>query len=143
MLSRRIILVAIALACASRLASADPAYRVIVNADNPVTSISKDTLAAMLLKTKNTWGNGSKVLPVDQRVGNRPREAISRAVHGRSATAIKNWWNQQIFAGKGVPPPELSSDAKVIAFVTGNPGAIGYVAADANVGTAKVITLTD
>jgi hypothetical protein len=33
-----------------------------------------------------------------------PREGFSKEVHGRSVTAIKSFWNQQIFAGRQVPP---------------------------------------
>jgi ABC-type phosphate transport system substrate-binding protein len=139
---RTIMLVALALVV-SLPAHADPGYRVIVHRDNPVTTLTKGQVAKMLTKKTTTWKNGNKVLPVDQRVGSKVRDAISRAVHGRSAKAIKTWWNQQIFAGKGVPPPELSSDAKVVSYVAANPGAIGYVSADAPTGDTKVVTLSE
>jgi hypothetical protein len=42
-----------------------------------------------------------------------------------------------------VPPPELASDAKVIAFVLSNPGAIGYVDGAAATGDAKVIVVNE
>ncbi len=142
MTRRSLFLLAILLFFA-RDASADPGYRVIVNSANPVSSISKDHLGQMLLKTRTTWGNGNKVLPVDQRIGSRVRDVVSNAVHGRSASVIKNWWNQQIFAGKGVPPPELATDAKVVAYVSANPGAIGYVAGDAPTGDTKSVTITE
>ena len=118
-------------------------WKVIVHPSNPVTSISKPRLSRFLLKSTTTWDNGGKVLPVDQKVTSSARDGMSRVVHGRSARVIKNWWNQQIFAGKGVPPPELGSDAKVVTFVLGNPGAIGYVDGAAPTGDAKVITVTD
>jgi ABC-type phosphate transport system substrate-binding protein len=118
-------------------------WKAIVHPSNPATSISKSRLSRYLLKTTTTWDNGNKVLPVDQRVSSAVRDSASRAIHGRSARVIKNWWNQQIFAGKGVPPPELGSDAKVLAYVLGNPGAVGYVDGAAATGDAKVITVTD
>lgn len=118
-------------------------WKVIVHPSNPVTSISKPRLARFLLKSATAWDNGNKVMPVDQKVTSATRDAVSRAVHGKSARVIKNWWNQQIFAGKGVPPPELASDTKVVAYVLGNPGAIGYVDSATVTGDAKVIPLTD
>jgi ABC-type phosphate transport system substrate-binding protein len=118
-------------------------WKVIVHPSNPVSSISKPRFARFLLKSSTSWDNGNKVLPVDQKVTSGTRDAVSRAVHGKSARVIKNWWNQQIFAGKGVPPPELGTDAKVVAFVLGNPGAIGYVDSAAPTGDAKVIPVTD
>jgi ABC-type phosphate transport system substrate-binding protein len=114
---------------------------VIVHPSNPPTAIDKGQLSKLLLKVNTTWSNGNKVMPVDQKVTSGTRDAISRAVHGRSARVIKNWWNQQIFAGKGVPPPELASDARVIAFVLTNPGAVGYVDGAAVTGDAKVIAV--
>ena len=115
----------------------------IVNPDNPITSISKLDALEDFLKSQTSWSNGNRIMPVDLRVTSRVRDALSRAIHGRSATVIKNWWNQQIFAGKGVPPPELASDAKVVSYVLANTGAIGYVAADVNVGDAKTVAVTE
>jgi ABC-type phosphate transport system substrate-binding protein len=143
-MTRRIILLSIVvLALYPAGVRAEPAYRVVVNPQNPITSISKALLSKMLLKTQATWSNGNRILPIDLGVKHRARDAMSRAVHGRSAIVIKNWWNQQIFAGKGVPPPEVGSDAKVLAYVLANPGAIGYVSTDVNVGDAKVIAVTE
>jgi ABC-type phosphate transport system substrate-binding protein len=42
--------------------------------------------------------------------------------------AIVAAWQQEIFAGREIPPAEKPGDAAVIAFVKANPGAIGYVA---------------
>ncbi len=140
-MTRRLLLLAILFI--STVAHADPGYRVIINPENPTTSISRSTLSKVFLKSQTSWSNGNRIMPVDLRVTSRVRDALSRYVHGRSATVIKNWWNQQIFAGKGVPPPELATDAKVVAYVLANAGAIGYVAADAPIGDARTITVTE
>jgi ABC-type phosphate transport system substrate-binding protein len=132
--------VALLLLVAARPAQAD-GWKVIVHPSNPATSINKSRLSGLLLKTTTTWDNGNKVMPVDQKVTSGVRDSVSRAVHGRSARVIKNWWNQQIFAGKGVPPPELATDAKVLAYVLSNPGAVGYVDGAAATGDAKVIAV--
>ena len=95
--------VALLILVAVRPAHAD-GWKVIVHPSNPTPSITKGKLSKLLLKTTTTWENGNKVMPVDQKVTSGTRDAMSRAVHGRSARVIKNWWNQQIFAGKGVPP---------------------------------------
>jgi ABC-type phosphate transport system substrate-binding protein len=123
-------------------AAAD-AFKVIVHPSNPTTTMSKSTISKLLLKKQTAWKNGTKVLPVDQRATGGTRDAFSRAVHGRSGGAIKKWWNQQIFAGKGVPPPEIDGDAKVLAYVLSHPGAIGYVGADTPSGDARVVAVTE
>jgi ABC-type phosphate transport system substrate-binding protein len=137
------VLVVLAIVLPVPSAQAEPAYRVIVNPDNPTTSLSKDQVGKMLLKKTTAWKHGGKVLPVDLKVTSKIRNAMSKSIHGRSARAIKSWWNQQIFAGKGVPPTELGSDAKVVSYVLANPGAIGYVSAGASIGDAKVVTITE
>jgi hypothetical protein len=48
--------------------------------------------------------------------------------------AIASYWQQQIFAGKDVPPPEQATEADVLAFVRDNAGAVGYVAAGTALG---------
>ncbi len=143
-MTRRLLLLSILLfALRPSRASADPVYRVIVNPANPIATLSKSSLSKILLKTETSWSNGNRIMPVDLRVSSRVRDALSRAIHGRSALVIKNWWNQQIFAGKGVPPPELATDARVIAYVIANPGAVGYVSADATLGDVKVVAVTE
>jgi hypothetical protein len=52
-------------------------------------------------------------------------------VHGKSVTAIKTYWQQQVFSGRDVPPVERPGDAEVVAYVRENVNAIGYVSAGA------------
>jgi ABC-type phosphate transport system substrate-binding protein len=129
---KRIILMvaALVLGATVRPASAQDVV-VIVNAANGQASISKDQLSAVFLKKSLKWNNGSPAAPVDQAKGSKARETFTRTVHGRSAAALDAYWQQQIFAGKDVPPSEKSSDADVIAFVKANPGAVGYVTSGA------------
>lgn len=111
-------------------------YVVVVNAASSVSSISKDELSKVFLK------KGGKLAPVDLAKGSSVRDAFSKAVHGRPAAAVATYWQQQIFAGKDVPPPEKGSDADVLAFVKSTPNGIGYVAASTTLGAGlKVVTV--
>jgi hypothetical protein len=62
-------------------------------------------------------------------------------VHARSVAAVKSYWQQVIFSGRGVPPPELESDEAVIRHVTRSPGAVGYVSGAANVRGVRVVSV--
>ena len=129
-----------------RSAAEDQGYRVIVNKDNPADSITRSELSQYLLKKSSRWGNGfaAKVDPVDLDSGSDVREAFSRAIHKRSVASIKNYWQRQIFSGRGVPPPEVASDAAVISHVQSRPGAIGYVSPRANLDSnVKVVSVSD
>jgi len=115
------------------LAVARPAraqgYVVIVNGNNAVKSLSKEQLTNIFLKKMVKWDGGVSIAPVDQDKSSKVRESFTKVVHGRSVSAVDSYWQQQIFAGKDVPPPERDSDADVIAFVKANANAIGYIAA--------------
>lgn len=122
--------------------TADAGFVVVVNRANPVSEISRADLARMFLKQTPRWSNGQSVEPVDL-VGSSPiREAFSRRVHQRSASSVISYWRQQIFSGRGVPPPEQANEAGVIRYVSGHAGAVGYVSATANVSTVKVLRVT-
>ncbi len=117
-------------------------FQVVVNAANSVSSISADELSKIFLKKADSWPGGSSATAVDLKADSPAREAFSQAVHGRGASAIASFWQQQIFAGKDVPPEEKGSPADVIAFVSANPGAVGYVPAGTDVGSGvKVISV--
>ena len=56
-------------------------------------------------------------------------------------SAIESYWRQQIYSGRGVPPPVKATDADVVAFVAANPGGIGYVSAAADTAGVKVVEI--
>jgi ABC-type phosphate transport system substrate-binding protein len=102
-------------------------FQIIVNPANPASSLPRDLVSRIFLKKVPKWDGGQAALPVDQDGGSPVRAAFSKLVHGKSAAAVASYWQQQIFAGRDIPPAEKAGDAAVIAFVRGNPGAIGYI----------------
>jgi hypothetical protein len=117
------------------------AYRVIVNPKNPLDAAEKRFIANALLKKTQHWPDGSLIHPVDLAIDAPTREELSRNLLGRSTSAVKSYWEQIIFSGRGVPPPELDSDERVIAYVLQHEGALGYVSNRANVGAVKVVSI--
>jgi ABC-type phosphate transport system substrate-binding protein len=121
----------LALAAFARPATAQD-FKVVVNAAAGVSSVSNSQLSDIFQKKARSLPDGTAAVPVDQPASSPVREAFSQAVHGRGASAIEAWWQQQIFAGKDVPPETKDSDAAVLSFVASTPGAIGYVSAGAS-----------
>ncbi len=144
MRSVRVLVVALALALAPR--ASQPAesetWKVIVHGASPVATLSRDEVNRLFLKKNTTWPDGSTVIPVDLPEGSAVRAAFSKAVLRKSVPEVRSYWENQVFSGRGVPPLEKASDRDVIAFVEGNPKAIGYVAGDA-VGAFKVLKVVD
>lgn len=116
-------------------------YQVIAHSGVGAGSLAKDQVSQMFLKKLGKWPDGKPVVPVDQAKSAPVREAFSKAVLGRGASAMVAFWQQQIFSGADVPPVEKATEADVIAFVKSTPGAIGYVSAGADVAGCKVITV--
>jgi ABC-type phosphate transport system substrate-binding protein len=135
------LVVAIILLIANHTIAADSgdAYKVIVHPDNPATSVDSDFLRNAFLKQATNWSDGETVRPVELDV--RPvRERFTREILRKSPEQLRNYWNQQIFSGKGVPPPRYSA-AEVISYVLKHPGAVGYIPAGVDPGGAKVVTV--
>lgn len=102
-------------------------FVVIVNADNPYYTLERSFIADAFLKKTTRWPNGDVIRPVDLAPDAPVRERFSQAILKRSVGAVKSYWQQMIFSGRDIPPPELARDEDVIKYVTTHPRAIGYV----------------
>ena len=118
----------------SPLAAGAQEFTVIVNASNPVASMPRDAVAKLFLKKTIAWQSGQAVSPVELPAAAKAREAFARTVLNKSIAQVKSYWQQQIFSGRDVPPPEKQNENDVVAFVRSNPGAIGYVSKGADIG---------
>jgi len=118
----------------SPLAAQAQEFTVIVNASNPVSSMPRDEVAKLFLKKTVSWQSGKTVAPVELPPAAKAREAFARTVLNKSIPQVKSYWQQQIFSGRDVPPPEKQTENDVVAFVRSNPGAIGYVSRGVDIG---------
>lgn len=116
-------------------------FRVVVHPEHTAAVLERQFLADAFLKKATRWQDGAPIGAVDQRADAPARQHFSKHVVRRSVSAIKSYWQQRIFSGRGVPPPELSSDDAVLRYVRTHPGSVGYVSADAETSTVKVVTL--
>ncbi len=114
-------------------------FKLVVHSSNPVRSLSRDQISKIFLKKVTRWNDGGETRPVDLDDESRTREALSETIHGKDVASVKSYWQKMIFSGRATPPPELSSDAEVLAFVRSNPGAIGYVSAATSVGSGVAV----
>ena len=109
-------------------------FKLVIHADNPTAELEAARIGKMFLKKVPRWdgwdvgGRGVRVVPVDQVQSSPVRAAFSGAIHKKSVSAIKSYWQRMIFSGREVPPEELPDDAAVLAFVRANRGGVGYVA---------------
>jgi ABC-type phosphate transport system substrate-binding protein len=118
-----------------------PEFRLIVNKENEVGSLSRSFVTNAFLKKVTSWKDGERMRPVDQRPDAAVRQAFSEHVLRRSVAAVRSYWQQRIFSGRDVPPPELDSDEKVVSYVESHVGAIGYVSGEAKLGEAREVSV--
>ena len=134
-----LVLVVLVLGLSTALPAEDARFKVIVNPKNPTTEIDRELLRNMFLKKRVVWSHGGTIRPIDLSPKLSVRDQFIRKVLKKTPAQLKSYWNQQIFSGKGVPPPEAAAAADVVNFVLANPGAIGYVPIDVESREAKVV----
>lgn len=105
-------------------------FVLIVNRENRIDSATRDFLEQAFLKKTTRWNDDEPIRPVDLAPASPVRRAFSERILRRSVEAVKNYWQQRIFSGRAVPPPELDSDREVVAYVAKHRGGIGYVSPD-------------
>ncbi len=139
-----VLIASLLLLCASAAAqtgTSSRGYVIIVHPDNTVTSLTRGFVADAFLKRRTRWDDGQTIRPADQEPSAAARRQFSEDVLGRSVSAVRSYWQQIIFSGRGVPPVELDDDAAAVRYVLRHRGAIAYVSASADIARAKAVTL--
>ena len=116
-------------------------YLVVVHPSNPARSVSRDFLADAFLKKVTRWPNGENIRPVDLRAQSPIRQRFTEEVIGRSLPAVRSYWQQIIFSGRGVPPIEFASEGALLRYVATHRGAVGYVSDAADTRGVEVISI--
>lgn len=122
--------------------SAPPAYLVIVHPESPLDSLNRRFLADAFLKKVTRWPDQSVIQPADLSPRSATREAFSKKVLKRSVAAVKAYWQQRIFSGRGVPPPQFGSEESVVTYVLEHQGAVGYVSDETDLKGAKAVEVS-
>lgn len=119
----------------------EPALRLIVHSSNQLKAAPAAWLTDAFLKNVTRWPEGEVIRPVDQRSGTEVRRLFSQRVLRRSVAAVRSYWQQRIFSGRDVPPPEVDSDESVVAFVAKYAGAVGYVSGGAKLAGVRELSV--
>jgi ABC-type phosphate transport system substrate-binding protein len=132
--------VGLAIVCPAPQAAQTGGFRIIVHPSNPVSSVDRRFLADAFMKKVTRWPRNDELIrPVDLEPDAPARARFTETVFNRSVAALKNYWQQQVFAGREVPPPELEGDSEVVKYVSKHPGAIGYVSPGAALDNVRAI----
>jgi ABC-type phosphate transport system substrate-binding protein len=125
---------------ASNAFAADGNVVIIANKSVPVSSITSATLKLIYLGKKNTWSDGSAIVPVALQSGSTHEAFLGQFIE-KSSAQYSSFWKQAIFTGEGTPPRSFASFAEMASYVANTPGAIGYVAAGTSVEDVKILRI--
>lgn len=112
---------------------------VVVSAQNPVTTLSKNQVVDIFLGKTSQFPDGSRAVPVDQVEDSTARNAFYVRFAGKSRAQLKAHWSKIIFTGRGQPPKEVADSAEVKKLIIDNPNAIGYIEQGMVDGSVKVL----
>lgn len=114
---------------------------VIVNANAGIDSLDKDYVADLFLAKKSSFPGGGNAVPVDQAEDSGDRESFHEKVTGKTNHQLTSHWSRLVFSGKGKPPREFDSGAKILQLVSDNPEVIGYVDSGLVTPAVKVVLI--
>lgn len=119
-------------------------YQVVVNSANHVRQLSPAFLRDAYYKRLTRWpSSGETIRPVDLDRESAVRQRFSLVVLQRSVVAVRAYWQQVIFSGRGVPPPELDDEQLVLRYVKTYRGALGYVSNNTSVVGVRVVEIAE
>jgi ABC-type phosphate transport system substrate-binding protein len=111
---------------------------IICNKSVPEDALSRDMIKNIFLGKKTKWSNRNKIIFVTQKK-NDVHKSFLKTYVSKTTSQFRNYWKKQVFTGKGRTPKSFPGDSKIIEFVAGTKGAIGYVAAGSKTDTVKLI----
>jgi ABC-type phosphate transport system substrate-binding protein len=117
------------------------AYQIIVNPNNPSNGADREFLADAFLKKITMWSNGETIRPVDLAPNSPARRQFTQDVLHRTVAEVKVYWQQRIFAGRDLPPPEFDTDDDVVKYVLKYDGALGYISGNADLKGTRVLAV--
>lgn len=129
----------VTLLAASALSFNAFAGMVVIGNKAGVDSLSKGDVTKLFLGKKTKLANGSKARIVELADGSQGRIAFHEATTGRSESQLQSAWSRLVFTGKAEAPIQVADYAGVIAEVSSNPDAIGYVDDSAVSADVKVL----
>ncbi len=113
----------------------------IANRQVPVNQLSKREIKNIFLSKVKTL-QGISVRPAMLK-DSEITVTFIREELGKTPAQFSSYYRKMIFTGRARPPKKMASEADMIAFVSTNNGAIGYVSAEVLTDAVKIIQVTE
>lgn len=126
-------------ACMLLTSSVSFASPVVIGNLAGADSLSSSDAKKLFLGKLKKLPNGASPVVIEYTDGTPIRAEFHDAVTNKSESQLQAYWSKLIFTGKGTPPKAVGSAAEVIAEVSSNPAAVGYIDSSEVTGDVKVI----
>jgi ABC-type phosphate transport system substrate-binding protein len=115
-------------------------FVIVANKSVSADSLSKGALQAIFLGEKTKWDDGKpiKIVTLDEGAAHKD---FLRSIVGKTPSQFDGYWKKLIFTGKAAAPKAFDEAGKLVDFVAGQAGAVGYVAAGQAGDSVKTIAI--
>jgi len=99
---------------------------IIVHPNNN-SEFTPDNIAKMFLGREKSFSNGEKIVPVTLDSSSELNSHFAKKVFDRSPKQLKAYWSKLTFTGKGKAPKKIDNSEEVLALISSDQNAIGWV----------------
>lgn len=100
---------------------------VVVNADNPVNTLTKSEVIDIFMGKYLAYPNGDLASPIELNDDNLLKENFYQNLIGRSVASVNAYWARLKFTGRKRKASVLASEEEVIGQLNETKFAIGYI----------------
>jgi len=113
---------------------------VVITHKGVAGSLSREELQAVFLGEKTKWEDGKPIRIVTLEEGTA-HKAFLKTIVGKTPSQFAGYWKKLVFTGKAAAPKAFDEASKLLEYVAGQSGAIGYVAPDQVNSSVKIFSI--
>ncbi len=112
---------------ALRSHSLDTDMVVVVNINNPTSTMSKSQVIDLFMGRYMSFPNGEKASPIELTGDREIKESFYRGLLGMSLARVNSYWSRVQYTGRVKPSIKLSTQAHIVNHISKTPLSIGYM----------------
>jgi len=101
-------------------------FAIVVNKNNPITSLDQASIKKIFLGKKTFWEDGHSIDVYLQKQKDL-HKAFTKKVLNKSVRQYKMYWRRELYSGTGLPPQQVINDQALKSEIVSNTRAIGYI----------------
>ncbi|HSC88237.1 MAG TPA: hypothetical protein VLC09_13230 [Polyangiaceae bacterium] len=121
------------------VAPAQAAELVLITHPTVTDKPSRADLHAIFTTRRQTWGNGSRIIPFNFPAKHEYRVQFDRTVLGMDAEEVAKYWIDRRVRGGNAPPKQVPNAATIVKLVEKLEGSISYVPRSAVIPGVRVL----